>query len=273
VSDGHRELIITGVNVGTYNDNGRTLVDVVDSLEEIDGLERVRLSSIEPTTIDEKLVDRMARGGKLCPYLHIPLQSGDDGVLARMRRKYTSAAYREFIDLVTNQVPEVGLGTDVIVGFPGESQRAFESTCRFVEEIPFTNIHVFSFSARERTGAHGLADRVPGDVIGGRSKMFHKIAHAKKSEFYNGQKGRLLHVLFEERDDGERWVGFSDNYVKVGVETAGDISNRMGVVRISGIANPREKDHKRLVASGDLLEVEDTSIPLAARTPAADKTS
>ncbi|UCG52750.1 MAG: tRNA (N(6)-L-threonylcarbamoyladenosine(37)-C(2))-methylthiotransferase MtaB [Candidatus Latescibacterota bacterium] len=273
VSDGHRELIITGVNVGTYNDQDRTLVDVVDALEAIDGLERVRLSSIEPTTIDDGIIDRMTRDGKLSPYLHVPLQSGDDGVLERMRRKYTSTEFVEFIDFARSRIPDLGLGTDVIVGFPGEDEEAFERTCRLVEEIPFTNVHVFSFSARERTGAHGLPDQIPGEVIAERSKKFHKIAHTKKSEFYNGQKNRLLQILFEERDDEGRWVGFSGNYVKVGVEGSRDLSNRMGIVRVKGIANPSETDHKRLVASGDLLEVEETAIPLVAREASLDQAS
>jgi threonylcarbamoyladenosine tRNA methylthiotransferase MtaB len=253
VSEGHRELIVTGINVGTYEDRDRTLADVVDALGELDGLERIRLSSIEPTTIETKLIDRMAEGGKVCPYLHIPLQSGDDGILERMRRKYTSREFREFVGDALERVPDIGLGTDVIVGFPGEDEGAFRNTCRLVEEIPFNNIHVFSFSAREGTGAHRMTDRVPGNVIAERSRVLHRLADEKKRAFYERQTGRVLRVLFEERNGTGHVVGFTDNYVKVGVETDRDLSNRFGDVRVTGVIG--QGAHRPPLAIGELEEV------------------
>ena len=254
VAEGHREVIITGVNVGTYDDRGRTLADVVGALSELEGLERIRLSSIEPTTIEPRLIQRMAQGGKLCPYLHIPLQSGDDDVLRRMRRRYTAAEYVDFIEDVVARVPHVGLGTDVIVGMPGEDDSAFDNTCRLVERVPYTNIHVFSFSAREGTGAWGMTDRVPGDVIAGRSRKLHMLADRKKKTFYNAYCGRTLRVLFEEKESTGRYVGFSDNYVKVAVEADADLANRLGRVRITGTL--AAEVGKPLVAVGSLIDVE-----------------
>ena len=251
VSEGHRELIITGINVGTYEDRGRTLADVVDALQTLDGLDRIRLSSIEPTTIETRLIDRMTEGGKVCPYLHIPLQSGDDGILGKMRRRYTSEKFREFIDHVFERVPDIGLGTDVIVGFPGEDDDAFDSTYRLIEDLPFNNIHVFSFSAREGTGAHRMSDRVPGSVIAERSRVLHRLADAKKRGFYESQTGRVLRVLFEERNTDGRFVGFSDNYVKVGVMADRDLSNRIGDVRVTGVIDRGE--HRPSLAIGELL--------------------
>ena len=127
---GHRELVVTGVNMGVYRDGGRVLADVIRGLIDVKGLERIRLSSIEPTTIGDDIVSALAAGGKLCPYLHVPLQSGDDRVLAAMRRRYDTAGYRAFMERVGERVPGIGIGTDVMVGFPGEDERAFESSLR-----------------------------------------------------------------------------------------------------------------------------------------------
>jgi threonylcarbamoyladenosine tRNA methylthiotransferase MtaB len=258
VAEGHREIIITGINVGTYEDCGRTLADVGDALGALEGLERIRMSSIEPTTIEDRLIARMERGSKLCPYLHIPVQSGDNGILERMRRKHTSEDYRAFIDDIVERIPDVGLGTDVIVGFPGEDHQAFENTCRLVETIPFNNIHVFSFSAREGTGACGMADQVPGDVIARRSKILHRVADQKRMAFYERQKGQTLRVLFEESASTGHFIGFSDNYVKVGVETRMDLSNRLGRVRIVDVTRPWS--HRPPLAVGELVDVEDSGV-------------
>lgn len=253
VEEGHRELIITGINVGTYEDDGKTLAGVIGALETIDGLERIRLSSIEPTTIEDRLIARMASGTKLCPYLHIPLQSGDDGVLLRMRRKYTSREYSEFIEKVMMAVPSAGLGTDVIVGFPGEDDRAFDKTYRFIEKLPFNNVHVFSFSARQGTGAYHMSGQVPGHVIAERSKAMHRLADRKKREYYERQIGDTLRVLFEERGSDGRYVGFTDSYIKVGVRTDRDLSNRLGWVKISGSL---VSESGRLLAIGETTEPE-----------------
>lgn len=254
VAEGHREIVITGVNVGTYDDRGKRLYDLVESLEEIDGLERIRLSSIEPTTIDDRIIERMSGGGKLCPYLHVPLQSGDDRVLRGMRRKYTAADFAAFIDKVRSRIPGIGLGTDVMTGFPGEDAEAFEATCRLVESIPFVNVHVFGFSAREGTAARAMEGRIGGGEIARRSRALHEIAARKKREFYAKQAGRRLRVLFEERLSGGHFVGFSDNYVKVGVTTAADLSNRLGMVEVTDVIAREKDDAAPLLALGGLVD-------------------
>ncbi len=257
VDEGHRELIVTGINVGTYEDDGRSLVEMVDALDRIDGLERIRLSSIEPTTIADELLERMADGGKLCPYLHIPVQSGDDGVLARMRRKYTVGEYINYVDRVLERVQGIGLGTDIMVGFPGEDDAAFDKSCRVIERSPYTNVHVFSFSARKGTGAQGMLDHVPGDVIAERSREIHRIANTKKHEYIEKQKGLRLRVLFEEPLSNGYFVGFSDNYVKVGVPVVEneDLSNRIGVVEVTGVLSSSDRAGA-LLATGELIEIE-----------------
>ncbi|MCH7548607.1 MAG: tRNA (N(6)-L-threonylcarbamoyladenosine(37)-C(2))-methylthiotransferase MtaB [Candidatus Krumholzibacteriota bacterium] len=239
VRSGHRELILTGVNMGTYRDGPHTLGDVIKALTDIDGLDRIRLSSIEPTTIDDTVIDEMANGaGKLCPYLHVPLQSGDDGVLERMRRRYTAAEYRHFMERVVERVPGVGLGTDIMVGFPGESDEAFESSVRLITELPYTHIHVFSFSPRPRTSAFHMSDPVAPETVRARSARMRRLGERKKAEYYAAQEGSVLRVLFEERACDGTFVGFSDNYVKVSVETEADLSNRLADVRVTGLSRP-----------------------------------
>jgi len=245
-------LILTGVNMGTYRDGRRGLSDLVHALSDIGGLERIRLSSIEPTTIEPALIDTMAGGSKLCRYLHVPAQSGDDGILERMRRHYTAGEYVSFVRSLLDRIPEIGLGTDIMVGFPGESEEAFGRSYKLIEELPFTHIHVFSFSARPRTAAWSYKDKVPSAVITERSAVMHELAERKKRDYYQRQKGKTTQILFEEREPGGRFIGFSDNYVKIGVETLEDLSNRIGLVRITGIN--QTDDSAPVLALGELVE-------------------
>jgi len=235
VAAGHRELIVTGVNMGTYRDGSNTLTDALVAMSDIDGLDRIRLSSIEPTTIDERIIEMMGSSDKLCPYLHVPVQSGDSEVLGRMRRKYDADAYRAFMEMVVERVPGVGLGTDIMVGFPGETDAAFENSCELIASLPFTHVHVFSFSARPRTSAYEMPDQIPPELIRERSERMHRIAEMKKTDFYAAQEGRTLRVLFEERASDGGYVGFSDNYVKVNVRTDRELNNRLESALIKGL--------------------------------------
>jgi len=236
-ASGHRELVVTGVNIGTYRDGRYRLPDVLTALGDIDGLDRVRLSSIEPTTISDTIVRQMESGtGKLCPYLHVPLQSGDDGVLAAMRRRYTAAQYRGFIENAAARVPNLGLGTDVIVGFPGEDSHAFQRSAEVIQSLPYTHVHVFSFSARPRTSAYAMAGRVEPGVIRMRSEQMHRLAESRKAEYYAAQKNHRLRVLCETRGRGTTYYGFADNYVRVRVNSENDVRNKLIAVRATGVS-------------------------------------
>ena len=251
---GHRELIVTGVNIGTYRDGNYRLSDVLRALGDVDGIDRIRLSSIEPTTIEDKVIAHMAEGGKLCPYAHVPAQSGDDGILSAMRRKHDSAGFRRFLEDAAARVPGLGLGTDIMVGFPGESEAAFENSCELMRALPWTNIHVFSFSARRRTSAWNMEDKIPAAVIRERSEAMHRIADMKKAEYYGAQEGGTLRVLFEERNRDGLWIGFSDNYVKVAVDADTDLSNQLLPVRVTGLLHTgKTGSGASLLAAGDLL--------------------
>jgi threonylcarbamoyladenosine tRNA methylthiotransferase MtaB len=228
----HWEVVLTGVNIGTYASEGHDLLRVIQALEGVAGLERIRISSIEPTTISAALIEWMATSRKLCPYLHIPVQSGDDRVLQRMKRRYTSAEFAAFVERVTARVPDVCLGTDVMVGFPGEDERAFTNTRTLLADLPLAYFHVFSYSERPHTYAQRYTDQVPPLLIQERSRLLRELSARKKAAFYRQFAGRTLRVLFERREDSGLYTGFSDNYIKVGVATEDELANRLLPVRL-----------------------------------------
>ena len=233
---GYQELVLTGVNIGRYRSGGRTLADVARRLEDIPDVRRIRITSIEPTTVENRLIERMAERGKLCRYLHLPLQSGDDGVLAGMGRRYSAREYRKFVHGAVETVPGLGLGTDVIVGFPGETDAAFRRTCDFLEEMPFAYYHVFSYSSRAGTRAAGLTGHLPPEVIGERSRTLRELSDRRKEAFARRHLGKQVEVLFEQEDRAGRWTGLTDSYLRVGVVSPEPLENRIRSVRINRVA-------------------------------------
>ncbi|HLG21578.1 MAG TPA: radical SAM protein, partial [Candidatus Manganitrophaceae bacterium] len=233
---GRREIVLTGVNLGEYRSEGRGLSDLIDALETIDGLERVRISSIEPTTVSDRLLEQMARGGKLCPYLHLPLQSGSDAVLSAMGRRYTRKEYVDFVERAVAKVPRLGLGTDVMVGFPGEGEAEFRETLSLVETVPFSYLHLFPFSMRKGTRVTKMGlPAVPSRVVKERGKILLDLSKKKREIFYNGFVGKNVEVLFETRNEEGLFVGLTDNYMRVGVPADRDLSGRVAPVRIEKV--------------------------------------
>ena len=233
---GYRELVLTGVNIGRYRSGGRTLADVVDALEGIEELDRVRITSIEPTTVERRLIGKMATGGKLCRYLHLPAQSGDDAVLEGMGRRYSANEYREFAEDAASRVPGLGLGTDVIVGFPGETDAAFERTRAWLASLPFASYHVFSYSPRAGTRAIRAPARVPPPVIAGRSRVLRAESDRRRREFAERHVGEVVEVLFEKQDRCGRWTGLTDSYLRVGVVSAKPLENALRRVLVASVA-------------------------------------
>ncbi len=229
---GHRELVLTGVNIGRYRSGGRTLADVARRLEEIPALDRVRITSIEPTTVEDRLLEHMGEGGKLCRYLHLPVQSGSDRVLAAMGRKYAADEYRRFVERAAALVPGLGLGTDVIVGYPGETRADFEETCDWLGEMPFAYYHVFSYSPRAGTRAAGLPGQVPPEEIASRSRWLRELSDRRREAFAGAHVGRTVEVLFEQRDAAGRWTGLTDSYLRVAAVADAPLENRIESVRI-----------------------------------------
>lgn len=235
VEAGHKEIVLTGVNIGTYQFEDKTFLDVVKMLLAIPELKRLRISSIEPTTIPKKLIDLMADSEVLCPHLHIPVQSGDDGVLAAMKRLYTTAEFLQFIEHAAKRAPEILIGTDIMVGFPGESDAAFQASCDLLQNSPLAYAHVFTFSERGGTAATRLKDKVSPKSKKARSAILHRLSEEKKHDFYRRFLGHQLRVLTEEQNERGQWVGFSDNYIKVAIPSEKLSANFLVSVRLASI--------------------------------------
>ncbi|MCK6557910.1 tRNA (N(6)-L-threonylcarbamoyladenosine(37)-C(2))-methylthiotransferase MtaB [bacterium] len=235
IAAGHKELVLTGVNLGTYSCEGKTFLDAVKMLLALPGLERLRISSIEPTTIPAELLELMADSEILCPHLHIPVQSGDDGVLAAMKRLYTRAEFEDFIAALQRRLPHAMIATDLMVGFPGETEAAFRASCELLQNSALAYAHVFTFSSRTGTAAARQAGHVPAAVKKERSQRLHEISEAKKLEFYRRFVGREVRVLLEERSGAGGWLGFTDNYIKVEVHGASLAENHLVRARVDGV--------------------------------------
>lgn len=214
---GHLEIVLTGVNIATYSDSGRDLADLVEAILGLDPALRVRLSSTEPGPAVRRVVELMAREPRLCRFLHLPLQHGDDRILAAMNRRCCVAEYEALVTQAAAAVRGLCLGTDVIAGFPGETEDAFAACCEVVRRLPVNHLHVFTFSPRQGTPAADLPGRVPGAVAAERAAELARIGRAKAEAFARSQVGQTLEVILEEPAPGGGWEGWSDNYLRVEV--------------------------------------------------------
>ena len=237
VDGGYKEVVLTGVNIGQYRHHAVDLVELITRLEAIEGLERIRISSIEPTTVTGELLSHMATSKKLCPYLHIPLQSGDDEILSSMNRPYNVADFSELIRRATEHIPALGLGTDLMVGFPGESDEAFRRTVDLVETLPFAYFHVFTFSKRPGTAAAKLSPEVPVHTARQRAKTLADLSRQKRLAFNERAIGTTVSVLFESGVTEGLRLGTTPHFLKVGVSSKVELSNQIRRVRITGASD------------------------------------
>ncbi len=230
ISEGVREIVITGVNIGTYETEKENIIGIVDFLNNLSGLDRIRISSIEPTTFPKVFFEYMADPQhKLVPFLHLPLQSGSDSVLQKMRRRYTSAQYADEIWRAYEEVPDVCIGTDVMVGFPEESSAEFECTKNLLEKLPFAYFHVFPFSRRKGTSAYNIENQVLPSVKQKRGEILRKLSVQKKHKFHDRFIGKIKKVLWESPDSKGFISGYTDNYIRVILTEKGcyDFQNRI----------------------------------------------
>lgn len=235
VQAGHRELVLTGINVGLYSHQGRSIADVVEALHDLPDLLRIRISSIEATTIPTRLFDFM-RQGRLCRFLHLPLQSGSDAVLKRMHRRYTLAEYDRLVAEAEAAVPGLCLGTDVLVGFPGESEADFEQTYGYLRSSAHAYFHVFSYSDRINNQSRHFADKVAPPLIEKRSQTLRRLSAQKRQTYMEHQIGREVMVLFEQQKNGF-WSGVTDTYIRVRVRSERDLQNRFLAVHLLTVDN------------------------------------
>ena len=232
---GYREIVLTGVDIGSYGldlEPRRSLAWLLSRLVARGGDVRLRLSSVEPTELTDELVEVVASNPRVCRHWHVPLQSGSDRVLNRMRRPYTRARFTERVLRAVEPFARVGLGSDVIVGFPGETEEDLRETLAVVRELPFTYVHVFPYSPRPGTAAYTLTDDVPRAVKVERSKRVRELLAKKRAAFLRSLEGSTAEVLVEGRRRGGFWSGLSSEYVRVYLRSPLDLTNRLVRVRL-----------------------------------------
>jgi threonylcarbamoyladenosine tRNA methylthiotransferase MtaB len=219
---GIKEVVITGIHVASYgkdfdNENIR-LINLLEEINKIEGIERIRLSSLEPTIVDEKFAQRLAKLEKICDHFHLSLQSGCDATLKRMNRKYTTARYKEATEILRKYYPNANFTTDVIVGFPGETNEEFNQTYKFLKEIGFYKMHIFKYSPRKGTVAEKLPNQVDGNIKEERSRKLIELSNNMQNEKNSQYIGKTVKVLFEEYEN-EYYKGHTTNYMVVKVQT------------------------------------------------------
>ncbi|MDH7601462.1 MAG: tRNA (N(6)-L-threonylcarbamoyladenosine(37)-C(2))-methylthiotransferase MtaB [Armatimonadota bacterium] len=246
---GYKEIVLTGIRLGSYRDSDQGLPDLVLQAAEISGIERIRLSSIEPWEIDEALIG-VFQHPKVCRHLHIPLQSGDDEILARMNRPYRADDYLSLVNKIRDETPGIGITTDVIVGFPGETEEAFENTCEVVRRAGFSRLHVFRYSPRHLTRAAEMPNQVPEALKKERAEILSTIGLECARAFAQSWIGQTLPVLAEHRVRGSRLPtadnisaktdlvllrGFTDNYIEVTFPGELSLAGSVAGVTITGV--------------------------------------
>ncbi|GGG10797.1 tRNA (N(6)-L-threonylcarbamoyladenosine(37)-C(2))-methylthiotransferase MtaB [Paenibacillus abyssi] len=239
VDAGYKEIVLTGIHTGGYGDDleNYRLSDLLWDLDKIEGLERIRISSIEASQIDDKMIDVLNRSEKMCRHLHIPLQAGNDDVLKRMRRKYTTAEFAEKIRLLHQAMPGVAITTDVIVGFPGETEEMFRSGYQFMEELGFAEMHVFPYSKRTGTPAARMEDQVDEEVKNDRVHQLIDLSERMQLAYAKPFVGQVVDVIPERDYKGApgsgQVMGYSGNYLQVVFEGSESLIGQLCKVKIT----------------------------------------
>lgn len=236
---GYQEIVLTGINIGTYShENGKTygIAELLDGLQNVPGLKRIRLSSIEPNTVTDDLLKLIRDSDVLCPHMHIPLQGGNDDQLMAMNRKYSIETYAALMERFRKFLPDAALGTDIIVGFPGETEAHFENTLSFAQSGPFTYLHVFRYSPRKGTAAAKLKDHVDPQTVKRRAAILHETNKMLKNSHARRFLGRTLPVLFDHEKDGIQ-MGYTPNYISVAVENASNLRKNILHVRLEDVTD------------------------------------
>jgi len=239
-ASGVKEIVLTGVNLGDFGiRNGQRedrFFDLVKALDEVEGIDRIRISSIEPNLLSDDIIEFVASSKRFVPHFHIPLQSGSNKILGLMRRRYRRELYAERVSKIKSLIPDCCIGVDVIVGFPGETREDFLDTYQFLNDLEISYLHVFTYSERENTPAAEMADTVPGAQRADRSKMLHILSDKKRRFFYESQLGKTAEVLFEADQKSGYMHGFTRNYVKVKAPYDPILINELKAVELVNIA-------------------------------------
>lgn len=241
-ASGVKEIVLTGVNIGDFGirDGKRQdrFIDLLKELDKVEGIDRIRISSIEPNLLTNEIIQFVASSAKFVPHFHMPLQSGSNSILAQMRRRYKRELYAERVQQIHDLMPNCCIGVDVIVGFPGETKEHFLETYEFLNQLKISYLHVFTYSERENTIAAQMSGAIPNNLRSDRSKMLHSLSEKKRRSFYESQLGRSEYALLENNVKDGYMTGFTRNYVKIRV--------------------PYDESYVNQIVNVDLLDIEPT---------------
>ncbi|MER0280396.1 tRNA (N(6)-L-threonylcarbamoyladenosine(37)-C(2))-methylthiotransferase MtaB [Clostridioides difficile] len=238
-NNGYKEVVLTGIHVASYGkdlkDKDIKLLDVIKQINEIDKIERIRLSSVEPILFTDEFVNEVLKMDKVCPHYHLSLQSGCDETLKRMNRRYTTSEYKTIVDRLRSKMPNVAITTDVIVGFPGETNDEFKETYEFLKEIELSQMHIFKYSPRKGTPAATMENQVDPQMKHFRSEQLLNLSKVNFNKFANKFIGSELDVLFEQNIEGNKFEGLTSNYIRVVVESDKNIQGQILKVKINDV--------------------------------------
>lgn len=239
-----KEIVLTGVNIGDYGKgefgnkkHEHTFLDLISELDQVEGIERIRISSIEPNLLKDESIELVSKSRSFVPHFHIPLQSGSDDLLKKMKRRYLTSLYQNRVSKIREVMPDASIGVDVIVGFPGETEEKFMETYQFLNELPISYLHVFTYSERENTEAAEMEGVVPIPERKKRNKMLRILSEKKKMAFYQTQLGKTLPVLWEHENKNGFMFGFTENYVRVQKPFDENSINQIEVLKLNKIEN------------------------------------
>ena len=242
ISNGIKEIVLTGINLGDFGKRqsdsfvtNEDFLGLIKTLDKIDGVERYRVSSIEPNLLTDEIISFISKSNKFVPHFHIPLQSGSDQILKKMRRRYKTDLYESRVEFIRKLIPNASIGVDVIVGFPGETDEMFLETYNFIEKLDVTYLHVFSYSERENTKAIELNGVVPKKTRNKRSKLLRLLSASKKTSFYKNNIGNDYNVLFESENKNGLIEGYTENYIRVRKDWNKNLVGQIRKVRIEKV--------------------------------------
>ena len=238
-NEGIKEIVLTGIHIASYGkdfEEEYKLIDLIEDLNKIEGIERIRLGSLEPTIVTEEFTKRLSKLEKVCNHFHLSLQSGCDETLKRMNRKYSTKEFKKVVEILRKYFKDVNLTTDIIVGFPSETNEEFNLTYNFLKDITFYKMHVFKYSKRDGTVAAKMPYQIEGTVAEERSKKLIELSEKNMIEYNNKYIGKELEVLFEEKQ-GEFWTGHTKNYMVVKMKSENDLENKLLKVKINSVNN------------------------------------
>lgn len=234
-ASGFKEIVLTGINLSCYDDNGKKLIDVIEMADNVNGIERIRLGSLDPEVVTEDFVERLGKVKKICPHFHFSLQSGCDKTLKAMNRHYTSDEYYEKCQLIRKHIDNPAFTTDVIVGFPGETEEDYISSREFVKKVKFAELHVFKYSKRDGTVAAKMPNQIDEKIKTLRSEDLIKTGEELTKKFRQAKIGQDTTVLFEEKillDNKEYWVGHTVDYIKIAVPEKENLEGQIRKVNV-----------------------------------------